>query len=143
MCGAPAGPRVRPEAVARVGGRQVAQLHAIPPAPRPRQAGQRARGRSLHPAPALGGAGAAAEVVTGLAEFQVETGLFYLPSWTPDQLAGLAFGAFMVACFIGTRRFDEWVAAQQREELGLCARCGGLNDPGACKQEDCPMRGRS
>eukprot|EP00873_Tetraselmis_striata_P040365 jgi/Tetstr1/460629/TSEL_005827.t1 len=85
-------------------------------------------------------AGAAQEVVSGLADFQVETGFFYLPSWTGDQLAGLAFGAFMAACFLSTARFDEWVATQQREEMGLCSRCGGLNEPGACAEEKCPMR---
>jgi hypothetical protein len=81
-----------------------------------------------------------AQEVASLAEFQVETGFFYLPTWTGDQLAGLAFGAFMIAVYYGTRNFDEWIAASQREELGLCPTCGGLHDPALCKAGKCPAK---
>eukprot|EP00951_Prasinocladus_malaysianus_P009432 scaffold68895_cov35-Prasinocladus_malaysianus.AAC.1 len=86
-------------------------------------------------APALG-----PQEIAQLADFEVETDFLYLPSWTPDQLAGLAFGAFMLACFYLTRNFDEWIAQQQREELGLCPKCGGIYDPSLCKEGKCPMK---
>lgn len=80
------------------------------------------------------------EVVAPVAEFQSETGLFYLPTWTGDQLAGLAFGGLMLAAFLLARSFDEWVASQQREELGLCRSCGGLYEPEQCRKGRCPSR---
>mmetsp|Transcript_31682 Transcript_31682/g.81177 ORF Transcript_31682/g.81177 Transcript_31682/m.81177 type:complete len:153 (+) Transcript_31682:65-523(+) len=137
---------VRPGAGAlRSGGHFAGGRPCLPPTHLPRRPRQRREHRRRTPARAMdaageAAAGAAQEVVSGLADFQVETGFFYLPSWTGDQLAGLAFGAFMAACFLSTARFDEWVATQQREEMGLCSRCGGLNEPGACAEEKCPMR---
>ena len=78
--------------------------------------------------------------VAQLAEFEVESGLFYLPTWTADQIAGLLFGALMLASFLLAQSFDAWVAREQREELGICSRCGGVNDPAACQEGDCPYR---
>jgi len=77
-----------------------------------------------------------------LAEFEVESDLFYLPTWTGDQIAGLLFGALMLASFLLTRSFDAWVARQQREELEICTRCGGVNDPAVCRESGCPLRKR-
>lgn len=37
---------------------------------------------------------------------------------------------------------DQFVARDQRRQLGLCERCGGMNEPGSCAEANCPMRRR-
>jgi hypothetical protein len=46
----------------------------------------------------------------------------------------------MVAFFAGAPQVDIWVAKQQRRQLGLCERCGGVNEPGSCREAACPLR---
>uniref|UniRef100_A0A061R9C7 Uncharacterized protein n=1 Tax=Tetraselmis sp. GSL018 TaxID=582737 RepID=A0A061R9C7_9CHLO len=124
--------RVVAPSLGSVSPRGLSVLQAVHPSARVPLAPKRHVRRTFHVVPR------SAVEVAQLADFQVESGLFYLPSWTSDQLAGLAFGVLMVAAFYLTRNFDEWVAVQQREELGLCAKCGGLNDPEECREGGCP-----
>jgi len=62
------------------------------------------------------------------------------PVWTPDQIAGLIFGAFMIAVVASGGKVDEAIARSQRRQLGLCERCGGVNEPGSCPEAGCPLR---
>ena len=90
------------------------------------------------------------------------------PPWTLDQVAGLAFGVSGACAFVGpvlpecmmvhptplpmhvqgillasvflATRVDRVVARAQRRELGLCEECGGLYEPGSCREANCPMR---
>lgn len=62
------------------------------------------------------------------------------PDWTPDQIAGLLFGAFMLASVWGASKVDAIIARQQRRQLGICVECGGLNEPGTCQEAKCPLR---
>jgi len=88
------------------------------------------------------------------------------PEWTLDQIAGLAFGvrtpvtaqalpelisvppltltleaqAVLVASYFLSSKVDEAIARGQREELGLCVECGGLNDVDTCEEARCPNR---
>lgn len=48
----------------------------------------------------------------------------------------------MLAFILGANQVDVWVAKQQRRQLGLCERCGGVNEAASCGVADCPMRGR-
>ncbi|GFR53130.1 hypothetical protein Agub_g15847 [Astrephomene gubernaculifera] len=63
-----------------------------------------------------------------------------MPAWTLDQIAGLVFGAVMVAFVAGSRQVDVWVARAQRRQLGLCEECGGVYEPGSCAQGNCPAK---
>ena len=63
-----------------------------------------------------------------------------MPTWTLDQIVGLVFGGLMLAFLLGSNQVDVWVARQQRRQLGLCERCGGVNEPGSCREAGCPMR---
>ncbi|KAK9821124.1 hypothetical protein WJX81_002100 [Elliptochloris bilobata] len=62
------------------------------------------------------------------------------PPWTLDQIAGLAFGAVMLASVYVAYKADVVVARQQRRELGLCEACGGLNEPETCRDAGCPRQ---
>lgn len=62
------------------------------------------------------------------------------PEWTLDQIAGLVFGGFLVALYFSSRFIDEYVAVSQRRQLGICEKCGGLNDRDSCAEVDCPQR---
>lgn len=62
------------------------------------------------------------------------------PAWTLDQIAGLVFGAGMLAAFGLAGTFDAAVARGQRRELGVCARCGGVNEAASCPEKECPLR---
>ncbi|GIL69193.1 hypothetical protein Vretimale_12589 [Volvox reticuliferus] len=63
-----------------------------------------------------------------------------MPAWTLDQIAGLMFGALMVTAILSARQVDTMVAKVQRRQLGLCEECGGVFEPGSCKQQNCPAR---
>lgn len=60
------------------------------------------------------------------------------PVWCPflAQAAMLVF--YFSANFV-----DVYIAKQQRKQLGLCERCGGLNDAATCSQDGCPMRAKA
>lgn len=62
------------------------------------------------------------------------------PEWTLDQIAGLVFGGFLVALYFSSRFIDEYVAVSQRRQLGICEKCGGVNDRDSCAEVDCPRR---
>eukprot|EP01025_Chloroclados_australasicus_P005105 TRINITY_DN11440_c0_g1_i1.p2 TRINITY_DN11440_c0_g1~~TRINITY_DN11440_c0_g1_i1.p2 ORF type:complete len:128 (+),score=8.24 TRINITY_DN11440_c0_g1_i1:179-562(+) len=64
------------------------------------------------------------------------------PEWTLDQIAGLVFAGFMLASYFGASVIDQYVAAAQRKQLGLCTKCGGLyeGDGVVCEEEACPRR---
>ncbi|GIL48882.1 hypothetical protein Vafri_5305 [Volvox africanus] len=63
-----------------------------------------------------------------------------MPTWTLDQIAGLMFGAVMIAAILSARQVDAMVAKAQRRQLGLCEECGGVFEPGNCKQQNCPAK---
>ncbi|KAF5843778.1 hypothetical protein DUNSADRAFT_8293 [Dunaliella salina] len=65
-----------------------------------------------------------------------------MPAWTLDQIAGLLFGALMLAAVLGAKQLDVIVARQQRRQLGLCEECGGIFEPSSCTEQQCPMKGR-
>lgn len=46
----------------------------------------------------------------------------------------------MLAFYFGSKEVDVFIAKQQRKQLGLCERCGGLYDPASCSQGNCPMK---
>lgn len=62
------------------------------------------------------------------------------PEWTLDQIAGLVFASMLVALYFSSKLIDKYVASSQRNELGICWKCGGLNDPNDCKEQECPIR---
>ncbi|KAF6259211.1 hypothetical protein COO60DRAFT_1638555 [Scenedesmus sp. NREL 46B-D3] len=80
-----------------------------------------------------------------------------MPTWTLDQIAGLAFGVsssgsssssssskvVMVVCYFGAQQVDVIIAKQQRRQLGLCEECGGLYSAGDCRQDKCPMKSKA
>jgi hypothetical protein len=45
----------------------------------------------------------------------------------------------MVACLLGASAVDAWVARQQRRQLGLCEKCGGVYEAASCSQQGCPL----
>jgi hypothetical protein len=49
----------------------------------------------------------------------------------------------MLAFYFGSQQVDVIIAKQQRKQLGLCERCGGLNEPATCSQEGCPLKGKA
>jgi hypothetical protein len=57
----------------------------------------------------------------------------HLPNLAPAQ-------ALMLGFLFGAPQVDVWVARAQRRQLGLCERCGGVNDAGTCGDAACPMR---
>lgn len=71
----------------------------------------------------------------------IATALDSPPEWTLDQAAGLVFGGLLVALYFSSRIIDEYAAASQRKDLGLCDECGGLYSPtDGCMLVNCPMR---
>eukprot|EP00890_Picochlorum_soloecismus_P005519 jgi/Picsp_1/5969/NSC_03324-R1_---NA--- len=63
------------------------------------------------------------------------------PEWTLDQAAGLVFGGLLIVLYFSSRVIDEYAAASQRKDLGLCGECGGLYSPtDGCMLVNCPMR---
>ncbi|GBF87874.1 hypothetical protein Rsub_00586 [Raphidocelis subcapitata] len=64
-----------------------------------------------------------------------------LPPWTLDQIAGLVFGGVLLAFLLSAPAVDAWFARRQRQQLGLCERCGGVNDAATCREGACPLRG--
>lgn len=50
--------------------------------------------------------------------------------------------AVMIASYFLAKYADVYVAQSQRQELGLCTKCGGLNEGAAeqCPLEGCPRR---
>jgi hypothetical protein len=50
--------------------------------------------------------------------------------------------ALMVAFYFSSSYVDVYIAKQQRRQLGLCDRCGGLNEPATCSQDGCPMKSK-
>jgi hypothetical protein len=62
------------------------------------------------------------------------------PDWTLDQIAGLVFGGFLVALYFSSKFIDEYIAVSQRRQLGICEKCGGLNDKSTCSEKECPLR---
>jgi hypothetical protein len=46
----------------------------------------------------------------------------------------------MLAAFGLAGTFDAAVARGQRRELGVCARCGGVNEAASCPEKECPLR---
>ncbi len=63
------------------------------------------------------------------------------PEWTLDQIAGLVFGGLLVALYFSSKFIDDYAAASQRRQLGLCEKCGGLYDSSSCQERNCPERG--
>lgn len=63
------------------------------------------------------------------------------PEWTLDQIAGLVFGSLLVALYFSSKLIDEYVASSQRIQLGICKKCGGINDTKTCEEKECPQRG--
>jgi hypothetical protein len=67
------------------------------------------------------------------------------------HLANIATHAFtllhlqfvMLASVLSAKSVDEWVARAQRQQLGLCERCGGLYDPATCTEGQCPLKAGS
>ena len=64
------------------------------------------------------------------------------PEWTRDQIAGLVFGGLLVALYFSSKFIDDYAAASQRKQLGLCEKCGGLYDGSSCPERDCPEKAR-
>lgn len=62
------------------------------------------------------------------------------PEWTLDQIAGLVFASLLVTLYFSSKLVDEYVATSQRIELGICQKCGGLNNKNECKEKECPLR---
>jgi len=62
--------------------------------------------------------------------------------WAPPHASPLLLllQGVMVAFYFGSKEVDVFIAKQQRKQLGLCERCGGLNDPTTCSQDGCPMK---
>jgi hypothetical protein len=46
----------------------------------------------------------------------------------------------LLASVFSAPAVDAWFARRQRRELGLCERCGGVNDAATCREGACPMR---
>jgi hypothetical protein len=48
----------------------------------------------------------------------------------------------MLASYYLAALADDYVAASQRKELGLCTKCGGLNadDQKPCTVDTCPLK---
>ncbi|GAX78515.1 hypothetical protein CEUSTIGMA_g5955.t1 [Chlamydomonas eustigma] len=67
-------------------------------------------------------------------------GMDTMPVWTLDQIAGLAFGGLMVLFLTSANQVDVVVAKAQRRQLGICERCGGVNEPGSCNERECPLK---
>lgn len=63
-----------------------------------------------------------------------------MPTWTLDQIAGLAFGLVMVLFVVGSKQVDIFFARSQRRQLGLCEECGGIYEPSTCQKQGCPMK---
>ncbi|KAL6764494.1 hypothetical protein V8C86DRAFT_2476535 [Haematococcus lacustris] len=63
-----------------------------------------------------------------------------MPEWTLDQIAGLAFGAVMLAAVLGAKQVDVFFAKAQRRQLGLCEECGGTFQPDTCPMARCPSK---
>ncbi|KAK9805226.1 hypothetical protein WJX72_007110 [[Myrmecia] bisecta] len=59
-------------------------------------------------------------------------GIQEYPEWTLDQIAGLVFGALMLASAAFAAQADALVAQSQRKELGLCPACGGVTNSTLC-----------
>eukprot|EP00884_Botryococcus_braunii_P021974 jgi/Botrbrau1/8460/Bobra.0237s0077.1 len=76
----------------------------------------------------------------GLVGILLRTHFFETPPWTLDQIAGLVFGGVMAASYFGAGVVDMWVGRGQREELGICQLCSGLNDETSCAEAKCPRR---
>ncbi len=57
-------------------------------------------------------------------------------------LARCLLQAGMLAAILSARYVDDWVAKQQRKQLGLCETCGGVYDPATCSQDKCPMKNK-
>lgn len=50
----------------------------------------------------------------------------------------------MAAAFFLNNKVDEVIAKQQRKDLGLCEKCGGLYEGGpGCPVNDCPNRNKA
>lgn len=49
----------------------------------------------------------------------------------------------MLVFYFSANFVDVYIAKQQRKQLGLCERCGGLNDAATCSQDGCPMRAKA
>eukprot|EP00271_Cylindrocystis_brebissonii_P014696 TRINITY_DN36161_c0_g1_i1.p1 TRINITY_DN36161_c0_g1~~TRINITY_DN36161_c0_g1_i1.p1 ORF type:complete len:145 (+),score=9.34 TRINITY_DN36161_c0_g1_i1:431-865(+) len=49
-----------------------------------------------------------------------------LAPFTPNEIAGLAFGTGLLALAWSAPKFDNYVAVSQRRALGLCEQCGGV-----------------
>ncbi len=64
------------------------------------------------------------------------------PEWTLDQIAGLVFGGLLVALYFSSKFIDDYAAASQRKQLGLCEKCGGLYDGSSCPERNCPEKAR-
>lgn len=54
------------------------------------------------------------------------------PQWTPDQIAGIVFAAFLLLVYASSQVVDAFVARAQRRQLGLCEKCGGLYNRESC-----------
>ena len=46
----------------------------------------------------------------------------------------------LLASYFLSSKVDEAIARGQREELGLCVECGGLNNVDTCDEARCPLR---
>ncbi|CAI7742525.1 unnamed protein product [Closterium sp. NIES-54] len=65
-----------------------------------------------------------ASYVSGIAD--IGATLLWLQPFTESEIAGLVFGAAILACAASAPRVDEWFARAQRRDLGVCEGCGGV-----------------
>ncbi|GJP37631.1 hypothetical protein CLOM_g22071 [Closterium sp. NIES-68] len=52
--------------------------------------------------------------------------LLWLQPFTESEIAGLVFGAAIIACAASAPRVDQWIARAQRRNLCICEECGGV-----------------
>jgi hypothetical protein len=71
---------------------------------------------------------------------QQQTGTHLVLCCCPDACV---LQALMLAFYFSSNYVDVYIAKQQRKQLGLCERCGGLNDAATCSQDGCPMKSKA
>ena len=63
------------------------------------------------------------------------------PPTTLTTLSLLPTQAGLLASFLLASRVDAAIARGQRADLGLCVKCGGVNEGTTCREAGCPLRG--
>lgn len=54
--------------------------------------------------------------------------------------SAVAMQALLIAAYYSSKIVDDYVAAGQRKDLGLCTMCGGVYDATDCPKEKCPCK---